>query len=157
MSRDRWQEPLFDRLTHLDEIAENDIVPLLEGIYSRLGGESRAYTLDLSSDVQADVVPPEEQTETREIPFDGWITSFVVGWPDGAGHGVAVQLRFNEGQRLFPRDSDTEYTSANDFTHRFPLRTPVRAGEDITAGYINTHEAYSFPMTALVTVEEAVE
>lgn len=117
----------------------------------------REFSLSFSKNVSAGATTPND-TETVEIdmPFDGWTAGLTIVWPASDG-GVGVQLRRNEGERLFPRDDKNEFESSPiAFGDTFRLQTEIEQGETLVAEYVNNDSTNSKFTTVILGVEEDV-
>lgn len=117
-----------------------------------------SFQFEFSVTVPADTTEGDEFTVEREVPYDGRITTLVIGWPDGANHYAGVQLLNQDtDNKLFPRDDESEFVGANDFTHPFDLRVDVDQGEVLVAHYVNRDTTNDHFLNVLVTIEERPE
>lgn len=97
-------------------------------------GGPDAFPFDISNTVAAGA------TETKEldVPFDGRIIDIVIGWQAGANGNVGVRIDTKDGTKLLPRNSDTDYIGANDFTYPFTVRRDIDENDVLVAEFNNT-------------------
>lgn len=162
-------DPLHDRLTDVDEVLENQVVPTQQSMLDELrsireavgggptpGEAGLAIQIDFSNEVATNTTTDNPVSITREVPFDGRITTFFTGWPDGTQNGAGIALLRNEGERLFPRNPEDQFVAFNDVAHPFDLRAPVSKGETLEAQFTNADPNQSHFLNAVVTIEEMV-
>jgi len=125
---------------------------LLRQLVQKISGDgNRSVQLEMSTNV------PAGQTEEkqREVPFDGWINGYIIGFPDGADQAVGLGL-VDETTResYFPRNEEDRYFAANDYTSEIPLRFPVEEDQVITSIFKNNDPVNSHFINSLVTITE---
>lgn len=114
-----------------------------------------SFVYEFSEDVPAGT-PIEEPVEIeRDVPKDGWITSIIVGWPDGADNLVGVGVGTETGETIFPRNKQDSYVAANDFTQPFDVRMEVSKDDTLVAKYVNNDSANDHFVNVFVTIEES--
>lgn len=154
-SIDRWTS-IDEKLGGLNDIAEEAVAVLTQDIVPAVtDGNRNQYHLEFSTEVPADTVDEPLAVE-RTVPFDGHITMFYVGWPDGAQNGAGIGLARNEGERLFPRNQEDKFVAFNDVSYDFGLRAPVEHGEDLIVEFTNADTNESHFLNAVVEIQEAV-
>lgn len=159
-------DKLLDRLTDMDEILVHDILPEVQDINDGInslhqlegGGVTTLReavprekdTKDLSKKLD----PGEDASRVGKVPFDGWVTGFICGWPDGAAQNAGIGLYHNsEGTKFFPEGED-DYAAFNDWNHRFPVTFPVEKGEELEVKFKNENTS-EMPLNALVVFHRA--
>jgi hypothetical protein len=108
---------------------------------SGLDIEPRSYeefTIGFGTNVPADTSPIDPVVQEREIQFDGQLSGLVVVYPAGTQQAAGVQLARGAGEKLFPRNDESEYLGLDDVTQEFAISAPVSEGEIIEIRYANT-------------------
>lgn len=154
----------IDQFTEVDERLEsiqttigNEIAPTLDAIANGVGGgESRSFQLEFSEEIEAGTTSADPVEVVREIPFDGRVTTFFCGWPDGTQNTAGIRLERNEGEGLFPRNKGDQFVALNDVSHPFDLRVPVAEGEDLVVKFTNADTNEAHFLNAVVTVTEGI-
>lgn len=113
-----------------------------------------AEQIEMSTDVPANTTTDEPEVTDRKAPFDGKITSVVIGWPDGANNIVGVQIRRGNEDVIFPANREDDYVAANDFTSPFPLRKKIKQDEELQAVFVNLDGTNSHFVNVILNIEE---
>lgn len=118
--------------------------------------QHKSFVYEFSTDVPADT-PLENPIEVeRDVPQDGWITSIIVGWPDGADNRVGVGVGTETGENLFPRNKEDQFIAANSFTSPFDVRVEVSEDDTLVARYMNHDTDNDHFVNVFVTIEESL-
>jgi hypothetical protein len=119
-------------------------------------GSPRSFQFDFSAEVPTDTPVNDPKEVTREVPYDGEITTLVVGWSEGAANLAGVRLEYKDGEGLFPRvgDEDDGYLAGNGFTHAFDLTAPVSDDTELVAKFANADPDNSHYINLVATIKE---
>lgn len=143
-------------LKRIENLTESQIKALdaLEGIDVEEQIDPAVVQYEYSKNIPANTSLGDSPV-TRTAPFDGKITSIVIGWPDGTANAVGVQLkREDEGTTLFPNNPQSDVVAANDFTTTFNAGFRVNQGERIIADFINNDSGNSHFVNVVVEFKE---
>jgi len=156
----------LDRITNIDNILNDSLSVLrsirdgVQDIDPRIVAENvsvrgdvprTAFQLEMSKSVP----PASSEDVIRDVPFDGWVKTYVVGFPDGADQAVGVRLADGEtGNKWFPRNPEDQYFAANNFTYPFDLVFPVEEGDKLKTQYLNNDPNNSHFINSMVTITE---
>ncbi len=163
----------IDHLTQLDEIMAGPILDRLKSIDKKVGGSGSGgaagsyepeprvrRTIDLSAQLAPfRNEPGEDQIEhdggrTAEAPFDGWITSFICGWPEGAEQNTGIGLRHDPEDTVYFPSGQDNFAAFNDFNNAFEVVIPVEKGEEFRADFLNKNST-PMPVNALIEFSKA--
>lgn len=100
-------------------------------------GGPRSFPFELSMDVPANTPTTDPVTQTVEVPYDGRVTTVVIGWPSGTDKGVGVKIRDNRGHQYVPYNTDEEYIAADNFTHPFAVHVDIEEDDELVAEFVN--------------------
>lgn len=112
------------------------------------------FQLELSTNIPANTMQAEPLVVERKLPFNCILSQVVIGWPNGANNLVGIKVRTGEGEKLFPRDPDSEFVAANGFTGTFPLRETLREGTELEAVLVNNDSSNSHFVNVIPTIVE---
>lgn len=158
MSQDQG---ILDAFSRVDEYIRGDADSLLSGIKEdthqlatsemvqdgvlREGRPRIKRVDDLSLQLDAE----SEDSRVSTVPFDGWVTGFTCGWPNGADQNAGISLRHNEeGTKFFPYGDD-EFAAFDGYNNTFPVTFPVEKGEKLKVVFNNTNNT-AMPLNALI-------
>lgn len=112
-----------------------------------------ADTFTLSSQVQPGV---DEQIESFQMPYDGYINDITIDMPDGADNLVGASFRHGRqknGEVIFPSGEET-FVAFNGYGDRMDVRLPAHRNDEFRAVYAS-EKTVPIPITLLVHVTEA--
>lgn len=151
-------QSFLDSLTTIDDKL-GELIQVTKQVSRSVGGTERRSigirekrTKDLSKLVPGD----DEVTRTQQVPFDGWVDGFTVGWPSGASRLVGVRLEDNEtGEKYFPEGSD-QFAAMDDFTETFPTSFKVDENDELTVVFKSDKSpSVDVPINALVSFKRS--
>lgn len=169
---------LLDRFTSIDEKLketndhlrklrkQNDKLDSLisainqSGSFPDVAAPRTAY-IDLSHYVSADVATDDPETEDRSVPFDGEITSIIIGFNDGSSGkaGLGLDLENVDGStedKLFPFNEDDDYFAVNDFSEKLDAGFTVSGSQTLVGRFANNDASNAHYLTLMVGVEEDI-
>lgn len=117
----------------------------------------REYTYDMSTTVPTSTARDDPLIISRTLPFDAEVNGVTIGWLAGANGDVGVQIRTSNGDKLLPRNPESEYMASNDFTETFPLRVRLAADTEIEAVYVNQDDTNGHYMNVMPRIIEQAE
>ncbi len=165
MSEGKTDKTLLDDLTNIDNIL-SQVRDILKEVRNELGNiepkivsdrlvieegvPRESYQLEMSMLVD----PGETESETREMPFDGWVDGFIVGFPDGTDQSVGLRLEDDDtGTQYFPRNREDNYFAANDYSDNLDLAFEIEEGQKLTAELKNNDSMNEHFINVMVTVK----
>lgn len=113
-----------------------------------------SYPFEFSTDVPAATYEDNPLTVERDAPYDGRVTSVVIGWSDGCDNLVGVSFGTETGENFVPRNKEDQVIAANDFTHPFNVKVDVTEDDTLMATFVNNDSANSHFVNVFVTIEE---
>lgn len=144
------------RLSRVEEAQSNLLTETRRQRDPSIVGE---FPVEMSHSVPADTPITDPNLVERTPDEDGFarVTAISVGWQDGAGNAVGIQVRTANGLKLLPRNPEDQYLAFNDFSETFPLRYTLSPGETLVAQTVNLDNQNSHFVNIVPHVREVRE
>lgn len=117
------------------------------------------FPIEMSHDVPSNTQRSSPNVVRRTPHEDGpaRITQVALGWPEGAGNGVGIQLRTGDGLQLVPRNPEDDYIGFNDFADTFGLEYDLQPGEELVAQTVNLDQSNDHFVNIVPQIQEMVD
>lgn len=140
----------YDRLSEIsEEISNLDPRLIADNI------EVYPQQHEVSKQLEMSTLVPAGDTaiKKREVPYDGWVDGYVVGFPDGTEQSVGLGLVDDKtGKRHFPSNPEDKYFAANGFTTEYNLTFEVDEGDVLATEFANNDPERPHFINSMVTI-----
>lgn len=140
-------EVLLDGLTTIDDklaTANNHLSAIRDGVGGQPqdtdqiiseSGEAirKKRVISLTTLVQGN----DNDFDSEPMPFNGFVDSVILGWPDGSVYSVGVKITDDKTGEQYIPDGEDEYMSFDSFTGPFDTTFPIYKGREVRADVVN--------------------